>query len=222
MTDKRKEKIQKLLALAADANDEESMSALAKAQQLMLDHNFTEDEIFNYREQQRIEEVETHVIYRGRPQKWLYRLASIIAQNFRTEFYYREGSPIDLCFTGLDSDVQIAEITFQYASGSVSYCARKYMQQPEIKRKRKWQLKQDYIQGYLSGLSKVFKQQVLTNGYELALQLPEAVKNYMESLSLVPGKDMSHKVENPNAYYSGYKDGLNQGIDMFHLYQFSL
>ncbi|MDU0320753.1 DUF2786 domain-containing protein [Enterococcus sp. 2CBP] len=33
MADKRKEKIQKLLALAADANDEESMSALAKAQQ---------------------------------------------------------------------------------------------------------------------------------------------------------------------------------------------
>lgn len=40
------------------------------------------------------------------------------------------------------------------------------MQQPAIKRKRKrkWQLKQDYIQGYLSGLSKVFTQQVLTNG----------------------------------------------------------
>ena len=74
MADKRKEKIQKLLALAADVNDEESMSALAKAQQLMMDYDLTEDEIFNYHEQQRIEAVETHVIYRGRPQKWLYRL----------------------------------------------------------------------------------------------------------------------------------------------------
>ncbi len=210
MADKRKEKIQKLLALAADANDEESMSALAKAQQLMIDYDFTEDEVFNYHEQQRIEAVETHVICRGRPQKWLYRLASIIAQNFRTEFYYREGSPIDLCFTGLASDVQIAEITFQYASGSVSYCARKYMQQPAIKRKRKrkWQLKQDYIQGYLSGLSKVFTQQLLTNGYELALQLPEAVKSYMDDLSLVPGKDTSHKVKDNEAYYNGYREGL--------------
>lgn len=211
MEDKRKEKIQKLLALAADANDEESMTALAKAQQLMVDHEITEEEIFSYYEQQRIEEVETHVIYSGRPQKWLYRLANIIAKNFRTEFYYKDGNPIDLCFTGLASDVQIAEITFQYASGSITYCARKYMQQPEIKRKykRKWQLKQDYIQGYLTGLSKIFKQQVLTNGYELALQLPEAVKNYMEDLTLVPGKDTSHKVKNPNAYFSGYKDGLN-------------
>lgn len=186
------------------------MSVLVKAQQLMVDYAITEEEIFNYHEQQRIEEVETHVIYRGRPQKWLYRLASIIAQNFRTEFYYREGSPIDLCFTGLASDVQIAEITFQYASGSVSYCARKYMQQPEIKRKRKrkWQLKQDYIQGYLSGLSKVFKQQVLTNGYELALQLPEAVKSYMEDLELVSEKDTSQKVKNNEAYYHGYHEGL--------------
>ncbi|WP_445449209.1 DUF7168 domain-containing protein [Enterococcus lactis] len=100
------------MALAADANDEESMSALAKAQQLMMDYALTEDEVFNYHEQQRTEAVETHVIYRGRPQKWLYRLASIIAQNFRTEFYYREGSPIDLCFTGLASDVQIAELLF--------------------------------------------------------------------------------------------------------------
>lgn len=210
MADKRKDKIKKLLALAADANDEESMSALAKAQQLMMDYALTEDEVFNYHEQQRIEEVETHVIYRGRPQKWLYRLASIIAQNFRTEFYYREGSPIDLCFTGLASDVQFAEITFQYASGSVSYCARKYMQQPEIKRKRKrkWQLKQDYIQGYLSGLSKVFTQQVLTNGYELALQLPEAVKSYMEDLDLVPGKDTSHKIKDNEAYFHGYQEGL--------------
>nr|WP_257007859.1 DUF2786 domain-containing protein [Enterococcus faecium] len=64
MADKRKEKIQKLLALAADVNDEESMSALAKAQQLMMDYDLTEDEIFNYHEQQRIEAVETHVIYR--------------------------------------------------------------------------------------------------------------------------------------------------------------
>lgn len=71
MADKRKEKIQKLLALAADVNDEESMSALAKAQQLMMDYDLTEDEIFNYHEQQRIEAVETHVIYRGRPQKWV-------------------------------------------------------------------------------------------------------------------------------------------------------
>ncbi|WP_445449134.1 hypothetical protein [Enterococcus lactis] len=69
-------------------------------------------------------------------------------------------------------------------------------------------MKQDYIQGYLSGVSKVFKQQVLTNGYELALQLPEAVKSHMEDLVLVPGKDTSHKVKDNEAYFHGYQKGL--------------
>lgn len=49
---------------------------------------------------------------------------------------------------------------------------------------------------------------MLTNGYELALQLPEAVKSYMEDLELVPGKDTSHKVKNNEAYYHGYQEGL--------------
>ena len=39
MDEKAKQKIVKLLALANDASDEESMSALAKAQELMIQHN---------------------------------------------------------------------------------------------------------------------------------------------------------------------------------------
>lgn len=66
-------------------------------------------------------------------------------------------------------------------------------------------MKYDYIQGYLTGLYKVFKQQVLSNGYELALQIQEVVKNYMEDLSLISDNDTYHKVNNHEAYYSGYK-----------------
>ncbi len=43
MENKRFIKIQKLLALANDANDEESMSALAKAQELMLAYGVSEE-----------------------------------------------------------------------------------------------------------------------------------------------------------------------------------
>lgn len=42
MDEKRKDKIQRLLALANDANDEESMTALAKAQELMLAYGIDE------------------------------------------------------------------------------------------------------------------------------------------------------------------------------------
>lgn len=149
--DKRRRKIQKLLALANDANDEESMTALAKAQELMLQHNVTEEDLFDYKQRQVQQEVVNSIIYEGRPLKWLYRLAGIIAANFRVKFYYQTGAAIELYFLGLSTDVQIAEITFSYAKGIIALCSKKYMQQPSVKRKwkRKWQLKQDYIEGYL-------------------------------------------------------------------------
>lgn len=210
MDNKRKDKIQKLLTLANDANDEESMSALAKAQELMLEYKISENDIFTYNRQQSSEIVNTTTIYEGKPQKWLYRLARIISKNFRVKFYYESGTPVKLKLTGLSSDLQIAEITFQYANGNVSYCAKKYMQQPEIKRKRKrkWQMKKDYIQGYLVGLENILNNQVITNGYELALQLPETVKNHLEELNLVKGKDTSHMVKDMDAYHSGYQEGI--------------
>lgn len=211
MNEKAKQKVQKLLALANDANDEESMTALAKAQELMLAYQVTEDELFDYKQQQTNQRVIDEILYSGKPQKWLYRLAAIIAQNFRVKFYYVRSSNIELRFIGIETDVQIARITFEYARGSIAYYARSYMQQPTIKRKRKrkWQLKQDYIEGYLEDLFSIFHHQVLTNGYELALQLPEVVVAATEELGLVKGKDTSHKVQDSEAYYSGYQEGVN-------------
>lgn len=124
MDEKAKQKIVKLFALANDANDEESMSALVKAQELMLQHNIDEEDVFSYKQEQKTEAVINTIIYEGRSQKWLYRLALIIAKNFRVRYYYVSGPPIELHFVGIESDVQIAQITFEYARGSVSYCAR--------------------------------------------------------------------------------------------------
>lgn len=210
MDEKAKKKIVKLLALANDANDEESMSALAKAQELMLQHNIDESDVFHYKQEQKSEAVINTVIYEGRPQKWLYRLARIIAKNFRVRYYYVLGKPIELHFVGIMSDVQIAQITFEYARGSASYCARQFLQLPEIRRKYKgkWQLKQDYLEGYLKGLSQTFRKQVLTNGYELALQVPEVVQNEVEKIGLVSGKNTSHTVRDLEAFYSGYAEGV--------------
>lgn len=211
MNEKIKRKIENLLALANDANDEESMTALAKAQELMLTYQITEDEILDYKQQQKAEPVLDSVIYEGRPHKWVYRLANIISNNFRVRYYYNPGPPVRLHFIGMESDVHIANITFEYARGSIMYCSRSYLNRPEIKRKRKrkWELKQDYIEGYLRGLSKVFNQQVLTNGYELALQVPAVVELEVEKLGLVSGKDLSHKIKDKEAFWKGYNEGIN-------------
>ncbi|EAW7076515.1 DUF2786 domain-containing protein [Listeria monocytogenes] len=202
-------KVKKLLALAADASDEESRSALARAQALMTEHAITETDIFDYRKQNLTEEVIQTAVYEGRPHKWMYRLASIIAKNFRVKYFYSSNGSTQLIFMGLQSDVQYAEITFQYAAGSVGFSAKQFLQRPEIKRKRKrkWQLKQDFIEGYLSALESLFDQQVVTNGYELALQLPDVVKEAVAKIGLVTGKDVSHQIKDYEAYHNGYREG---------------
>lgn len=78
-------KVKKLLALAADASDEESRSALARAQALMTEHAISEADIFDHRKQNLSEEVIQTAVYDGRPRRWMYRLAWIIAKNFRVE-----------------------------------------------------------------------------------------------------------------------------------------
>ncbi|HAM1321515.1 TPA: DUF2786 domain-containing protein [Listeria monocytogenes] len=202
-------KVKKLLALAADASDEESRSALARAQALMTEHAISEADIFDHRKQNLSEEVIQTAVYDGRPRKWMYRLASIIAKNFRVEDFYITNESTQLIFMGLQSDVQLAEVTFQYAVGSVGFSAKQFLQRPEIKRKRKrkWQLKQDFIEGYLSALESLFDQQVLTNGYELALQLPDVVKEEIAKIEFVTGKDVSHEVKDFEAYHTGYREG---------------
>ncbi len=55
------------------------------------------------------------MIYKGRPHKWVYRLAGIIEKNFRVKNYYQSSSDIELHYVDLTTDVEIAEITFLYA-----------------------------------------------------------------------------------------------------------
>ncbi len=49
-----------------------------------------------------------------------------------------------------------------------------------------------FFQRTLTALSSVFEKQVLTNGYELALQLPAAVHEEVSKIGLVKGKDTLH------------------------------
>lgn len=50
-------------------------------------------------------------------------------------------------------------------------------------------------------------EQVETKGYELALQVPEYVQKEFDQLSLVPGKDTSHKAKDLVAFQEGLQEG---------------
>ena len=101
MSDNLLRKIKNLLDLANDADDEESMTALAKAQELMILYNVSEDDILQQKQSHSEGIVLDKTIYSGRPHKWLYRLASVISENFRVKFYYESGTEINLRFIGV-------------------------------------------------------------------------------------------------------------------------
>ena len=92
MDEKAKQKIVKLLALSKMTLTTKNQSALAKAQEPMLQHNIDEEDCLSYKQEQKAEKVIDIIIYEGRPPRWLYRLASIIAKNFRVKYYCAPGT----------------------------------------------------------------------------------------------------------------------------------
>lgn len=208
--------IKKLLALANDANDHESQVALLKAQELMLKHNLNEAELDEVESVAKLN-IENRVIIKGKPQLWLYELATIISRNFKVKFYYTPyHNSVDFHFLGRGSDVDIAEITFNYAWASVKQCSRDFMQLKHIKRKykRKFELRRDYIAGYLQGLHKKFVEQVQNKSFSLALTIHPAVIEEHKALGLVKGKDTSHEVKDEEAYRTGFAEGLSFGTNL--------
>lgn len=214
--EKARETIKKLLALANDANDHESHTALLKAQELMLKNNLKEVDFVSTETEIRVS-TENRIILSGKPQLWLYNLAGIISRNFKVKFYYVSFyNGVHFRFLGIESDIDIAEITFNYALASVKNCTRDFMQLKHIKRKykRKYELRRDYIAGYLKGLDVKFKDQVQNSKFELALTLHPVVIEEAEALKLVKGKDTSHEVKNDEAYQKGFNDGQAFGSNL--------
>lgn len=213
--EKIKETIRRLLALANDANDHESHTALLKAQDLMMKHNIKETDISLIGKDE--PSIVKREVVNGKPQLWLYRLASVISYNFKVKFYYVSyHNGVKFIFLGIEEDVDIAEITFNYALASVKQCARDFMQLKHIKRKykRKYILRRDYIEGYLGGLQEKFATQVQNNRYEVALTLHPAVIEEEQRLNLQEGKNTSHEVSDYSAYQTGFKEGLEFGTNL--------
>lgn len=201
------DKIKKLLALAQDQNDEESHTALLMAQKLMLKHNIHLDTFDRNNDNPNLK---NEVVLEGKYPNWVYQLAEVISQNFRTKFYYVPGHHrSEFHFLGLEKDVDIAKGVFLYAFAAIKYFSNVFLKRPEIKRKykKKFELKKDYIAGYLHGLARKLKEQVKSESLELALCLHPAVQEEIIALDLVAGIDRSRHVKDKVAYRMGYMDG---------------
>lgn len=205
-----KAKIQKLLMLAKDASDEESHTAMLQARKLMLKHSIKEEELVSESKINKV--IVNEKVYRNKLLWWHRKLAQIIAPHFRCNYYRNtlEGYHAEVRFVGLEQDVEIASMIYNFARASIHYHSHVFLKRPEIKRKwkRKHQFKNDYIEGYLSGINKKFHEQTASESLELAVIQDTLVIQYWESLSLVSTNIVAPKKAGDNAAWrSGYIDG---------------
>lgn len=217
MSESIKEKIQKLLALAKDASDEESHTAMLQARKLMLKYQIDERDLVQTVEKNVVNEK----VYRNKLIWWHKKLASIIAHHFRCSPYINNFSSYDaeIRFVGLEEDVEIATMVYNFARASIHYHSKTFLLRPEIKRKwkRKHQFKNDYIHGYLAGLQRKFLEQNKRESLELVIVQDALVLQYFQTLGLVQIKmNQPQSAGDHQAWSSGYKDGqkFEQGRQM--------
>lgn len=210
MEESIKNKIQKLLTLAKAATDEESQTAMLQARKLMLKHNIQESDLVSSFEN--IKTVVNERVYRNKLIWWHRRLAQIIAPHFRCSYYQSkiDSYHAEIRFVGLEEDVQIAVMIYNFARASIHYHSQTFLLRPEIKRKwkRKHQFKNDYIEGYLAGLNRKFYEQNKSESLELVIIQDALVVQYYNSLSLtslvIP---TPKKAGDDVAWKNGYNDG---------------
>ncbi|WJJ55373.1 hypothetical protein QB910_000129 [Dabrowskivirus KKP3916] len=212
-------KIQKLLALAGDkANEDESKSALLKAQELMLKFNIEHSEVGSTTQNKIVKHVPATDIEKNLPW-WKSTLAVIIAENFRC-FYYRqhfgrEGKQIFI--VGLEPDVDIAVDIFKFAVSSISYNSKAFIREwrkqwaswaPE--RNNVKGVTNDWIRGFLEGLKTSFHDQVEKNNWGIVLSKDVLVEEEYKSMDLRKARAGRIGFNNDNeAFGAGFENGKN-------------
>ncbi len=215
--DKILEKIKNLLTLAEDGgNDEESQTALAMAQKLMLKHKISQNELSTSESQEII--IKSLSVYK-RIYWWEKVLVRIIADNFRVMFYiqssrfpHQKSVQRKLVFMGYPEDVELAYEVFYLAAETMKFYASQHLKDYEDEHSLP-AIRKSYYQGFMDGLEHKFIQQkknlVKENEkYALVIKTPQDVidKYNCEINGALSFKHPQMK-KNSMAYQNGYSKG---------------
>lgn len=212
-------RIKGLLTLAEDeSNVNESHSAFLMAQKLMIEYGVDANELTDDEEVIRVLEQS------GTEYKRLFwyerELANIVARNFRCKDFIRnkhfEGkSQIQrkIMFMGSDEDVELASEMYKLVISAIEFYTHKYIKENGVGiRYHTQSLKNDYMNGFISGLESKFEEQIQTQEWGLVLAIPKEVEERFDEV--VTGKSLGYnvpKLESQETYQQGYEDGY--GID---------
>lgn len=207
-------KVAGLLALSNDnPTDHEGQSAMLLAQKLLATHNLTmEDvELLEDGSDASKEVVEMDGTEWTRLAWWQKALASTIADNFRCHcVMHTGGGKRKVVFIGVKSDAEVATEVYKYALADIKYQSKKFLDSrgAQVSRAKSNAIKNDYIAGYLTGLSDKFKEQVAKEGWGLILVKGDEVVAYYKNLDTrSEGSKTRTTAKDNGAQDAGYSDG---------------
>lgn len=209
-----KEKIKKLLALSKSPNEHEAQAALTKAQQLMAEHKISMAEVQDVGKREALEK-KTGVTFSARRDPWILRLSNIIAENYCCKaISYRESGKQtqSLYFVGLDEDIEICMIAFNYASDCIRSEIKDRSETGKLlgyPHKTILEICNGYAYGFLAGLKEAFEEQKSEAGWGLVLSLPSEVNEKLKEIGIktVKFKSKQASTVSKKDYDEGKKDG---------------
>lgn len=189
------EKIKKLLALSSSSNENEAMLAMQKAQELMVKYSINRGDIDASEVEDKKVVTEIVIANKGRIMWYESDLARIVSDNFRCVYFTRgiKGNRCrNLCFMGLETDVEICKWVFNYALNQMKKLGNNavktytpndfeiiYHMEPKPAK-----IRNDFYTGFTRGLKKAFKEQIEKNNWGLILVKDALVEKEEENLHI--------------------------------------
>lgn len=199
--------IKKVLELSKNnPSEEEAKSAVLKAQALLAKYHIDmkDVEAIDNETLDAIGEVKVSVPAK----KWKYKLAKIVANNFRCKnFYYGKGTVV---FYGHESDANVAADTFKYLFSVGNKCATREVSKAYKAHGTSEGIYNSYVAGFCDGVSEVLGKQCTA----LMLVVPQDVKDaYSERSKDFGSFHASMRSYNAGRFSNVYSAGKSMGRD---------
>ncbi|MEG0366596.1 MAG: DUF2786 domain-containing protein [Coprobacillus sp.] len=176
------EKIHKLLSMAEKGTVNEKKTAMIKAQKLMLDHRIEMAEVLGVKKEDIVEidcswKVNCY-------SKWIMDLSGIITKNFRCHPAYcsyagYKGKVKTLMIIGLKADAEICCEVMEFAVEIANKESKKVVNWYNKRGFSSAGIKQDFMEGFISGIKEGFYQQIISNNkYAVAVVVPAEVNEH--------------------------------------------
>lgn len=203
------ERIRKMLAKTTNnPSAEEAQTALLMAQELMAKHGLTMKD-FEVAKQASKEVIQGEATDWTKLPWWYKKLSTILADNFRCYTFWRNsGRHQKLIFMGVKEDVEVCQTLFNYSILFVTQQAVKLRKKARKEGNSTDGLMNDYVSGFLSGLSDRYQEQVKKNDWGLILVKDAELITQYEAMTIKIGKESTiTRAFNNEAYQTGYKHG---------------